>query len=164
MKMRTQEEIAEEYRITTGPNSFDMFGFRSTILIRSMTFATASPLNILKDDTTEREWNEFAQIMPEDVLKEAKEYVSFALDKIEGHRGLSADRSVAYMQTWAWLLCRDDVVEAMERADYKPYGAPMVKAFVDGLGLPWPKDNEVLNRMANGQDCTDDWCYSGCNN
>ena len=62
---------------------------------------------------------------------------------------------------YAWLLGRDDVVAAMEAAEYTNYGAPKVKAFAEGMGFPWPTDDPGLTRMADGLPCADD-CLNGC--
>jgi len=88
------------------------------------------------------------------------EYLEFAIGKIQGHRGISAGRSVDKLREMAWLLGRDDVMAAMDKADYQNYGAPKIKAFAEGMGLPWP-DDEDLARMALGYPCTDD-CEGGC--
>ena len=69
--------------------------------------------------------------------------------------------SVEKLTEYAWLLGRDDVVATMNRADYVQYGAPKVKAFALGLGLPWPEDDEELERMAYGEPCQPG-CEGGC--
>lgn len=84
----------------------------------------------------------------------------FALGKILNHRGISASRSVDQLTEYAWLLGRDDVVQAMQDAAYPQYGAPKVKAFGEGLGLEWP-GTEPMRRMADGLPCSDD-CWQGC--
>ncbi len=96
----------------------------------------------------------------ESVEQTARGYLIFAIGKIEDHRGISAERSTIKLREYAWLLGRDDVVEAMSEADYPQYGAPMVKAFAEGMGWDWPADVE-LNRMAEGLPC-EDGCESGC--
>ena len=93
----------------------------------------------------------------------ARSYLEFAYDKATDHRGISANRSVDKMREFAWLLGRDDVVEAMDAAEYVQYGAPKLKACADGLGWDFPddNDNETLARMARGESC-EEMCEEGC--
>ena len=96
----------------------------------------------------------------------ARDYLIFAVDKIEDHRGISAGRSVDKLREYAWLLGRDDVVSAMETASYEQYGAPKVRAFGEGMGwgfLEHGADSyrDRLERMSQGIPCTDP-CEEGC--
>lgn len=88
--------------------------------------------------------------------------LDFAVVKILGHRGISANRSVDRLREYAWLMGRDDLMSAMDAAEFPQYGAPIVKAFADAMGWPFgdPGD-EVLARMASGEPCTDG-CEEGC--
>lgn len=131
----------------------DYFGFRREVLLRALDFDHAKPY--LKEGTTADQWG-----APTDTGEEAKEYYGFALGKIRDHRGLSADRSVQKLTEYAWLLGRDDVVAAMDAADYPQYGAPKVKAFADLMGYEWPDDKELTN-MARGDYCRP-LCDMGC--
>ena len=90
----------------------------------------------------------------------ASRYLDFAIGKIRNHRGISASRSVDKLTEYAWLLGRDDVVTAMEAADYPQYGAPKVKAFAEGMGWEWPSTPD-LARMSQGLPC-EDTCADGC--
>lgn len=148
--VRTQEEIQ---RRLAEPGD-DFFDFRTEVLVAALDYEHAKPH--LKPDTTEAEW----EARDKDTETTAREYLTFAIGKIEDHRGISAARSVQKLTEYAWLLGRDDVVTAMNAADYPQYGAPKVKAFADGMGWPWPADAE-LARMADGLPCTED-CYGGC--
>lgn len=152
MTARTQEEILARITAVGGD---DMFGFRFEVLISSLDFEHAR--GFLQDGVTPEEWSD-EQVT--DVEAAAFGYYVFALGKIENHRGISASRSVEKLTEYAWLLGRDDVIEAMEAADYPQYGAPMVAAFAAGFGLDWPAD-EAMVRMAAGRPCEDD-CYDGC--
>lgn len=149
---RSQDEIIARMSATGD----DYFVFRSEVLVGALDYEHAKPY--LKPEVTAEEW---APSEAEDALASAASYLAFAIGKIDGHRGISASRSVDKLTEYAWLLGRDDVVEAMGVADYENYGAPKVKAFAVGLGLPWPTDNAELERMANGLPCVDD-CDGGC--
>lgn len=99
---------------------------------------------------------------PEEVVRDAREYLQFAIDKIRDHRSLSAERALAKLIEWAWLLCRDDALEAMRAAEHKQYGAPKVRAFAMAFGWwPDPAADEVFIRMADGLPCEPD-CRQGC--
>lgn len=155
LKLRTQDEIAERVRAYE-MGAEDFFGFAREVLIEALDYEHAKPY--LKAESTAESWGEPATANEQ--YEAAVEYYEFALGKIEDHRGISASRSVTKLTEYAWLLCRDDVTEAMNAANFPQYGAPKVKAFADGFGLPWP-DDEIFARMAAGEPCTDD-CMAGC--
>lgn len=147
---RTQDEIVARIRTVADQ---DFFGFRYGVLVMALNFEHAC--EFLVEDAADDGW-EVADA--ETVDREAREYYAFALGKIADHRGISAKRSVDRLTEYAWLLGRDDVVAAMDAADYPQYGAPKVRAF--GLGLEWP-DEPALRRMAEGEPCRPD-CDEGC--
>lgn len=156
MSTRTQAEILA--RIDEAADD-DWLGFRRDVLISALDHEHAIPF--LKEGVTAEQWNadneggRFA-----DVEQSARDYYTFALGKIRGHRGISASRSVEKLTEFAWLLCRDDVITAMEEADYTNYGAPKVKAFAAGFGLDWPNEPD-MERMAAGLPC-EPGCGMGC--
>lgn len=141
----TQDQIVE--RIAAVAEN-DWLGFRREVLVQALDFAHAKPF--LRDGVTEDQWP------TTDLAAEAAEYLTFAIEKILDHRGISANRSVDKLCEYAWLLGRHDVVSAMESVGFAQYGAPKVKAFAVGLDLPWP-DDPALARMAAGESC-----YPGC--
>lgn len=151
---RTQDEIVARIKAINADGDGDMFGFRTDVLLDALDFDHARPW--LTDDATPDRWRQCT-----DHERDARDYLAFAIKKIEDHRGLSATRSVDKLREWAWLLCRDDVVQAMDAADYEQYGAPKVKAFATGMGWPWPSDDRKLERMAAGLPCRVR-CYEGC--
>lgn len=110
----------------------DMFGWAHEVLLPYLDFEHAKP--ILNDGVTVEEWAEYAEA-PAKVRDEAHSYYVFALGKIEDERGISAERSVLKLREYAWLMGLDDVVAAMDAAEYAPYGAPKVAAFAAGLGF-----------------------------
>lgn len=145
----TQDQIVE--RIAAVAEN-DWLGFRREVLVQALDFAHAQPF--LKDGVTEDQWP------TTDLAAEAAEYLTFAIEKILDHRGISANRSAEKLREYAWLLGRHDVVSAMESASFAQYGAPKVQAFAVGLGLPWP-DDPALARMAAGESCHPG-CDEGC--
>jgi hypothetical protein len=157
---RTQQEILDRFRDIAGS---DWLGFRREVLAAAMDFDTvrqAVPDAALTEDDR-------ADYTPADPDTEAREYLSFAIEKILGHRGISAERSAEKLGEFAWLLGRDDVVKAMEAAEHAQYGAPKVKAFADGMGWPFldqagsDRERAELERMADGAPCRDE-CEEGC--
>lgn len=150
---RSQAEIVARFTDIEGD---DVFGFRREVLLSALDFEHAKPH--LKDGVTEEEWTEARTV---DFNGKAREYLDFAIEKIRDHRGISASRSVDKLGEFAWLLQRDDVVTAMDEAGYAQYGAPKVKAFAAGMGFDWPTDDELLDRMAEGFECTYG-CQEGC--
>lgn len=153
MSTRTQEQILARFR-TIAPGD-DEWGFRTDVITDAMTLPT------LQAAFPDHDPQKIAEVwQPTDVLDHARQYLEFAIGKILDHRGLSASRSVTKLREYAWVLGRDDVVDAMDAAGYAQYGAPKVQAFAQGMGWPWPADVE-LKRMAAGQLC-EPGCEMGC--
>lgn len=112
--------------------STDMFGWAQEVLVPYLDFETAQPL--LNEGVTPEQWSEFARDQAT-VGDAARTYYEFALGKIADERGISAERSVMKLREFAWLMGRDDVVEAMDEAPYPNYGAPKVAVFGAGFGF-----------------------------
>jgi len=149
MVERTQDEIKARHDAST-----DMFGFDREVLAQSMDLTTLAAAGY---DVSQLDW---APIAGEKLESNARDYLTFAIDKVEDHRGISADRSVTKLREYAWLMGRDDVVAAMDAERYEQYGAPMLHAFAQTLDWPWP-ESDALSRMADGLPCSDD-CEEGC--
>lgn len=148
--MRTQEQILARFDAAE-----DFFGWARETLAYGMERETLESRGFAAGE----EWKPSAHA---DIERQAKEYLAFAIGKIEDHRGISAERSVYKLTEFAWLLGRDDVVAAMDAAEYPQYGAPKVKAFAAGMGWPYQGDEQAwLDRMADGKPCEPD-CGSGC--
>lgn len=156
--MRTQDEIVARLAAVADE---DLLGFAREVLLGQLDWAHIQPF--LRDDHG-LDGEEFERDRrANDLTLDANGYLSFAIGKIVDHRGISASRSVDKLREFAWLLGRDDVVAAMDAADYPQYGAPKVYAYCVGMGWPeaWPTDNAGLARMLEGQPCSDD-CLNGC--
>ncbi|AYF29273.1 hypothetical protein CSH63_17735 [Micromonospora tulbaghiae] len=166
MSARTQAQILARFTAIYDGGT-DWMGFRLQVLLESMTRdslrAVAHHLNAPEpdDDTTT-----YPAVAPDQLEQTAREYLTFAIGKAVDHRGISASRSVDKLREYAWLLGRDDVVQAMENAEYEQYGVPKLRAFAAGLGWPWPAEGDgwrerALARMAEGLPCDPD-CADGC--
>jgi hypothetical protein len=153
---RTQAQILARLRDVADS---DWLGWRREVLTAAMD--REHLLAALPDATVPEDWT------PCDTEREARGYLTFAIEKILGHRGISAERSVEKLGEYAWLLDRDDVVSKMDDADHSQYGAPKVRAFADGMGWPFldqassDRERAELERMADGAPCRDE-CEEGC--
>ncbi|MBF9134724.1 hypothetical protein I0C86_38210 [Plantactinospora sp. S1510] len=165
MTIRTPEEIAARLRAVRATGT-DLFGFCQEVLVEALDFGHAR--QFLDPDMTAPQWDQQRWSQHADTETYARWYLEFAIDKILDHRSGSASRSVQKLAELAWLLGRDDLVTAMDDADYPMYGAPKVKTFADGLGWPFtdaiddPELRQMLARMAAGHECDPDGCAWGC--
>lgn len=160
MTTRTHDEIVARLREVRADGN-DVFGFREEVLLEALAVDHAR--EFLAPHVTREQ-----RQPPTDLEAHARWYLEFAIEKILDHRSISASRSVVKLAEFAWLLGRDDVVSAMDRAGYPMYGAPKVKAFADGLGWQFhdadddADDRRALRRMAQGEQCDPDGCTTGC--
>lgn len=155
---RTQDEIVARIR-EVAEQGEDLFGAERNDLIEQLDFDHAKEW--LNEGTTQAQWDENREETA--APKRAVDYVSFAIGKIEDHRGLSAGRSISHFRAWAWLLLDDDKVQELDDTEYQNYGAPQVKKFCELIDRPdlWPTGNKALDRMAAGSPCRDN-CDAGC--
>lgn len=161
----TQEEIVarvEEVGIS------DMFGAHRNELISALDFEHAK--DFLKEGVTEEGWKKLDLLTSvEDVVKVAKEYLEFAVEKAGDHRGLSASRSVDHYRGWVWLAAPESY-EKLDQAGFENYGAPQLKAAAEILGFldEWDRlvtEGSRVARMALGEQCggwDGDGCDEGC--
>lgn len=158
---RTQDEILARYREVA---EADVFGFRRDVLASTMTADALRQAGVTVEDALAAELPMLDTA--EKVTFEATEYLKFAIGKIIDHRRISATRSVDKLTEYAWLSGRDDVAKAMGEAEYAQYGAPKVRAFAEGMALPFLEDapdfgRTALDRMSAGMPCYDG-CDQGC--
>jgi len=149
--MKTIKEILERCRNPKSPLSFD-----AEALINFLPYEEAK--EFLKEGTTAEQWNKiYIKATRENVIKEIREYMEFALGKAENHRGLSAIRSIEKMNAWIWLLDDEDKINW---DNYANYGAPILKQICELYNLPFP-DNKTLVNMSQGKPCYEG-CEEGC--
>lgn len=125
---RTQDEISARF-----DDAEDWLGFAREVLIDHLDYGHAK--EYLKDDVTAEQWEAARNA---DLDAEIRRYLEFAVQKIRNQRGISAERSTIKLREMAWLAGRDDIVKAMDDAEYPNYGEPKVRAFAEGMGLDWP--------------------------
>ena len=144
--MRTQDEIAAKIRGSRG-----FLDFTTDALLHYLDFEHAR--EFIKPDVTAEKWAECHVPLADDkVISEMRDYMAFAWEKVEDHRGISASRSVDKMTAWAWLLGDGGAYEAIEAAGFTNYGAPKLAAVCITLGFPIPDDAGV-RRMIAGMSC-----------
>lgn len=117
----------------------DVFGFGVDDLIEALPFEVAKEYlheSFLNKSTAEEEW-EALRLKTDNVVKDKMfDYLSFAWDKADGCRGLSADRSIRHFAAWAWLIDDElyNKIEDMYENDYAPYGTPILTYLSNELG------------------------------
>jgi hypothetical protein len=99
-EMREQQEILDRIEEI---KDRDFFGIERSDLLDYLDFENAK--EFLKDDVTEKDWNDEgkSENSKEAIIKVMKDYMSFAIGKAEGERGISAGRSLAHYTAWIWL-------------------------------------------------------------
>ena len=149
--MRTLDEIVDFYRKNSKE---DFLGFTADVLLAYLPVERVK--EFAKEDADLSKWQP-KLLTREAVLEEMKDYMEFAWDKAENHRGISAWRSVEKMQAWLWLLGDEPTLTfAKEDDNYTNYGAPILMKICQIYGFPIPDDEGVRN-MAQGKPC-----YPGC--
>jgi len=161
--IRTTEQVLARIEEV---KSDDFFGFQREVLYYALPYEAVAATGVLSEGVTEEKWNQDHPGTEEAITADALGYLRFAFGKAYDHRGISASRSVDKMTSYAWVLCRDDVLAEMERADYAQYGVPILVAFAEHFSdesrAVWAEvKNEGLERMATGLPCEPD-CYEGC--
>jgi len=129
--MRTPEAILARLKELEESND-DFFGFQRNSLIAALPFEQAKPF--LKDGVTAEQWE-----LEADPAKQIREYLSFAWEKANDCRGLSAARSLSRFAAWLWLMGDDDVSWL---DDYTFYGKPHLVTISERVGFPWREHDD----------------------
>jgi len=128
---RTPEEtIARIEAIQAGGQVADFFGKRREILALSLPFEHVKPY--LTEEAVAEGPGAWSSLSP---AEEAATYLPFAIGKMQGERGLSAQRSVDAYQELIWLLTDDETTAEYEALDYHSYGRPQLEFAATKLGL-----------------------------
>lgn len=123
--MRSYSEIQQRIRDDDG-----FFGFGIEVL------ATYLPLEECREFLKEgvEDWDHKANTT-DVIYNDLAEYMSFAWEKANAERGLSAIRSIEKVKAWLFLLERDDILIALEEHDTEPYGKGMLRFVCQQLEL-----------------------------
>ena len=126
--MRTQQEILDKIEKIKDK---DIFGFELTIYIKALNFQNARLY--LKED----EWVNYKNFplykSNQDIKKDMTNYMSFAWEKANNCRGISAYRSIMHYVAWCWLIGEDELAKDIE--NYNFYGKPQLRKVCDFLGI-----------------------------
>lgn len=134
-KMRTQEEIKQRF---LERKDEDFLGFEVDEYLMAMTRENLESLRgngVSKDvDLSEYEplWS-----CDEELVETCRDYMSFAWEKANDCRGISANRSIYHYIAWLWLLGEDEFDDLMN--DYEYYGKPQLVRICNYLDLD-PKE------------------------
>lgn len=151
--MRSPDEIVARVKMLDEDGG-DFFGFQRTDLVSVLDFEHAQPF--LRPEATAADWE--TPPTDDELRQRAIDYLTFAFEKAQNHRGISAGRSVDHFSAWLWLL--GILPDNWEDIDYAQYGVPKLFAACGALGQPVPTDPDLVN-MSQGIRCVPD-CEEGC--
>lgn len=121
---RTDEEIL--HRISEIGHG-DFLGFERSDLIGYLPFDKARPH--LTEGAAEEQWTQEPRDR-DSILKQMHEYMSFAWEKANNMRGISASRSMSHYSAWSWMIGED----FGDLQDYEFYGKPHLVAICERFG------------------------------
>lgn len=126
---RTQQEIVS--RINERQDG-DFFGFETRDYAEYLDKEHIKPY--LKDGVDPEVW----QTCEKEPEQQIREYMTFAWEKANGQRGLSASRSIAHMTAWLWLAGEDELATwCDDERNYYYYGKPILERVCDHYGIDW---------------------------
>jgi hypothetical protein len=128
--MKTEQEILDRIEAI---KKDDFFGSQSQELISYLSFDNAKPY--LVEGTKAQDWKP-RENAPDAIKGEMRGYLSFAWEKANDQRGLSASRSIDHMRAFLWLLGEDTLLERMDTA-YEFYGKPCLVLCSELCGFDW---------------------------
>lgn len=123
--MRTQQEMAAMYEELA--EAFPFGAMTAGDIIAYMDYEHAKPF--LKEDVDEASFAEISHDYTQaSVIAEMRDYLTFAYEKAEGERGLSAVRSIQHYINWLWLLDDEDAedLRAELKESFTNYGLPLL--------------------------------------
>lgn len=145
-----QQKIVERYKARAAN---DMFGWEASEYLRALDFDHVKPLlkpEAQEDPKVKDGWA--ADLTTRDaVLKCMESYMSFAFDKANSQRGLSANRSVLHYIAWVWLTGDEDFAKEVEteyEASYQFYGKPILRKICEKYGWDWTQWDDMT--LTNG--------------
>ena len=109
---RTDDEIISRINVVADR---DFFGFEFSDLVVRLEYEKAK--QFIPTDVIQKDW-EVVSREPADVISMMRNYMSFAWEKANDCRGLSAGRSLSHYSAWIWLA-GDDLGDLLE---YEFYG------------------------------------------
>ncbi len=136
MTIPTIEEIGERFEARCKD---DILGFEVNIYANYMTYKQIK--SHAKDSLTEESWGKVPTLNRDDIIKEMREYITFAFDKAHGERGISASRSIEHFIAWTWLagdIVFSTQIEEEYDQNYHGYGLPILIKICKHYGFDIP--------------------------
>lgn len=128
-RIPTQEEIVARVAWLKGK---DFFGFESGDLLVRLDWDRAKPF--LKADASQEVWEkEFKTWSRDDVIKEMRDYMTFAWEKANDKRGISASRTISHYMAWTFLAGDTDLTAELSKG-YEFYGKELLLKICDKYG------------------------------
>lgn len=130
--MKTQEQLIERYQQVADN---DFFGAKRGDLAKYMTRESLAAVGApVSDDQAHLIGKPLTR---DAVLAEMHNYMTFAWDKANNERGLSAGRSINHFEAWLWLLGDEEALAFAEDAEnYPDYGRPILHYICERFGFP----------------------------
>lgn len=126
--MKTAAEIIARMQVE---EPRDWMGTIRSDLVDYLEFEDAKPY--LKPEATAEMW---AQREAKPPMDRVRDYLSFAWDKANDCRGLSAGRSLDHLRAWLFVAGYGDLVDA-HFADYERYGKFQLVIASELAGFDW---------------------------
>lgn len=137
MERTTGEILAKMNSLESG--SGDPFGFVRSDLLAFLDYTSAQ--RYLKAEVNEAAWKPSSRA-EEGIVKTITDYLTFAFEKADDERGLSAARSLYHFSAWLWMLGEADAADAlMEKSEY--YGQNVLAAIAEHFNTPCPWGGDV---------------------
>lgn len=115
----------------------DWMGTQQSDLINFLNYPDAK--QYLKKGITKAKWDKLKdKNTRRAILAQMRKYMSFAWDKANNCRGLSADRSINHYRAWIWML-NDGFLKKLEMIEYEHYGKEKLIAICKQYGWEWKK-------------------------
>lgn len=131
---RTPAEILAQLRkvLETKALFCDIEGSR---LLDALPYEVAS--EFLVQSVTKEQWEGGPRLRTlDDVKASVADYMEFAWAKANGHRGLSALRSLYHFRGLAWLAGKTELFEKLSKG-HTFYGKPQLVAVCEAFGIAW---------------------------
>lgn len=124
--MPTQEQILERFKEKRGSDATGLwYEFMGKLLVPYLPFDYIKNELATKDILDEDINDIMTPLNRIEILKEAQKYLSFAWDKCNDQRGISANRSLAHYIEWFWLADEPEFSDKIDKefeTNYHSYG------------------------------------------
>lgn len=155
--MKTVNQLLEKYADDYSEID-NVLIFHYNDLMQFVPYKKALPH--LKEKVTPAEWGEYyLKLSKNNVKKVMKQYMSFAWEKVCGHRGISATRNLAHFKAWLWILEEYRLITFLDNPRNFPcYGAPVLAEICkrfnwDHWGFISPRYRETATQFIEGKGC-----------